>query len=193
MHPERIDPRMLAGRGVTPEQRAAILRDLQRRVPDHAELLATVAKLDKRRDPAERPGAVLAQAEILAHLAGRGEDTAARARELAEQAEPLIEAMPDPIARTALLLQLASLWAPVDHAETHPRLHPLRDVARRVLDAAPEGSTVQSDATGFLARATRYRSDSDRLQFAYWQAAEASPKRSCACASAAGPLCAGGA
>jgi hypothetical protein len=166
MHPERIDPRMLAGFGVTAEQRAALLHDLQQKLPDHTALLATVAALDQRRDPAERPGAMLAQAEILAHLAGRGMDTAARARELAEQAEPLIEAMTDPIARAALLLHLASLWAPVDHAE-----HPVRDftrsatIARGVLDAAPEGSTVQSEATGFLARATRYRSDGDRLQF----------------------------
>ena len=166
MHPGRVDPRMLAGLGATAEQRAAILRNLQQKIPDHTALLATVAVLDQRRDPAERPGAVLAQAEILAHLAGRGEDTAARARELAEQAESLIEAMADPTARAALLLQLASLWAPVDHAT-----HPVRDftrsaaMARRVLDAALEGSTVQSEATGFLARATRYRGDGDRLQF----------------------------
>lgn len=166
MYPERIDTRILASRGVDPADRAKLVEDLRREVPGTAELLATVEALAQETDQAARPGAVLAQAEILAYLAVRGVDSAARARALADQAEPLIMGIEDPRARSCLLLQLAGVWAPEEHAT-----HPVRDFTRsaglcqRVLGAAPAGSTLASDATGMLARATRYRTDGDPLNF----------------------------
>lgn len=166
MYPERVDTRIAASRGVDPEVRAKLLEELRRNIPGTSELLATVEALEHETDPVARPGAVLAQAEILAFLAVRGVDSAARARTLAELAEPLIEGVVDPRVRSFLLLQLASVWAPEEHAT-----HPIRDFARaaricqRVLDAVPAGSTMASDATGRLARATRYRTDGDALTF----------------------------
>jgi hypothetical protein len=166
MYPERGDPRMLAGLGLSAERRNALVDRAARNVPDRAELLSRADALTHNQDPRERPGALLARAEILAYLADRGEDTAALARDLAGQAEAAIDAITDPRVRVALLLQLASLWAPSDHVS-----HPVRDFARsaaiaeRALALAPADSSFASDATGLLARATRYRSDGDPRVF----------------------------
>ncbi|MBK8263878.1 MAG: CHAT domain-containing protein [Nannocystis sp.] len=166
MYPERHDTRMLAGLLSSAEQRAAIVERAARKVPDRTELLARADTLAKNQDPVQRPGALLARAEILAYLAARGEDTAVRARDLAGQAEAAIDAIADPRVRVALLLQLASLWAPTNHVS-----HPVRDFARsaaiaeRALALVPADSPLASDATGFLARATRYRSDGDPRVF----------------------------
>lgn len=166
MYPERLDTRMLAGLEISAEQRAALVKRAAQQIPDRAELLSRVHALAHNLDPKARPGALLARAEILAYLAARGEDTAALACELAGQAETAIDAIVDPVVRVALLLQLASLWAPTNHVS-----HPVRDFARsaaiaeRALALAPADSPLASDATGFLARATRYRSDGDPRVF----------------------------
>ncbi|HYO72739.1 MAG TPA: hypothetical protein VEU33_42355, partial [Archangium sp.] len=122
-------------------------------------------------DPQERPGASVGRARLLAHVAEHGLARAEDVRAAAEEAEQLARQVQDPKVRGVLLLELAPVWAPRDHAR-----HPVRDfrraaeMAREVREEAPVGSETSRMALQILARATRYRTDGDIA--AHWREAE---------------------
>ncbi|WP_245769026.1 CHAT domain-containing protein [Stigmatella aurantiaca] len=127
-------------------------------------LSARAARLSQVGEPATRPGALVARAKLLAHLAGLRRASAEEARRTAEEAEPLVRAIEVPAARHLLLLELVRVWVPM---ETY--IHPVVDCARgaelcrEVLDDSTVTDAESLDALQCLARATRYRKDGDRL------------------------------
>ncbi|MFY0528755.1 transposase [Archangium gephyra] len=122
-------------------------------------------------DPQERPGAAVGRARLLAHVVEDGLARAEEVRTAAEEAEQLARQVKDPQVRGRLLVELAPVWAPRDHAR-----HPVRDfrraaeMAREVREAAAAGSETSRLALQILARATHYRTDGDIA--AHWREAE---------------------
>jgi hypothetical protein len=138
---------------------------LPRALREHADRFAQV------QDPRERPGAAVGRARLLSHVAEHGLARAEEIRAAAEEAEQLARQVQDPKVRGWLLVELAPVWAPRDHAR-----HPVRDfrraaaLAREVREGAAARGELARLALQILARATRYRTDGDIA--AHWRDAE---------------------
>jgi tetratricopeptide (TPR) repeat protein len=123
---------------------------------------ATVAELDALGDDALSPGARLAKAQLLAYLAERGLAPPDAAMNAAARAEREIEPIEVLHVRAFLFSELAHFWSPENHWT-----HPVRDfqraalLAERALAWVPSGHKLRHELVGYMARATRYRTDGD--------------------------------
>jgi tetratricopeptide (TPR) repeat protein len=123
---------------------------------------ATVAELDALGDDALSPGARLAKAQLLAYLAERGLAAPDAAMNAAARAEREIAPIEVLHVRAFLFSELAHFWSPENHWT-----HPVRDfqraalLAERALAWVPSGHKLRHDLVGYMARATRYRTDGD--------------------------------
>ena len=105
------------------------------------------------------PGRLVGRARTLARLTLFAGATREAVAEAARAAESAIAAVPVPVVRSLLFMELATVWGPTDSA------HPIQDFAEAArlselaVDAAADDAAFQLDALLRLARATQHRSD----------------------------------
>ncbi|RYZ39537.1 MAG: hypothetical protein EOO71_19725 [Myxococcaceae bacterium] len=144
------------------EVRKRVEEELRQEDRSPRTLRARADQLVQVTEVAARPGAAVGRARLLAHVAEWG---LARQDEVVHaflEAEQLLQGIPEKQARLLLRLELAHVWAPVNHYS-----HPVRDfgraaeMARSVRDESPVGGDLSRLALQMLARATRYRPEGD--------------------------------
>ncbi|HEX8821636.1 MAG TPA: hypothetical protein VF794_17050 [Archangium sp.] len=121
---------------------------------------ARADRLAQVTDARARPGAMAARALLLAHVVEKGLAQREEVERLAHEAEQLVRRELEGELRLYVLLELSRVWAPENH-----RGHPVRDfqraarLAREVRNESRPGGALARTALGYLARATRYRTD----------------------------------